>query len=267
MIPNICHFIFGLEPQSKPFLYAYYMAILSAQLVNKPDRITIYYHHMPYGMYWGKLKALDNIFFKHVELPTHVGDKRIKKTAHFTDVLRIEILRRYGGIYLDIDTICVKPWAHLLNNTCVMAKERVFPDAPLNDRGFGPSVPRLCNAVILSQPDTEFMRKWVDMYEEWFDPDGWGEACLILPYKVRELLPESITVLDRSTFLEPCWDRVDDIFQNKISQIPPELITLHLWETHSLKYLSTIDDEWCSKNNHTLYGKIINNLKQYESLN
>ena len=31
----------------------------------------------------------------------------------------MDILFEKGGIYLDIDTICVKPWKHLLNNDLI----------------------------------------------------------------------------------------------------------------------------------------------------
>lgn len=58
MIPNIIHFIFGLKKQTDEFLFVYYVAILSAKLVNNPDKIYLYYHYPPFGEWWEKTKNL-----------------------------------------------------------------------------------------------------------------------------------------------------------------------------------------------------------------
>lgn len=57
MIPNIIHFVFGLEPDfgGKVFCLVHYLAIKSALLVNKPDKIFLYYCYEPKGnMWWEK---------------------------------------------------------------------------------------------------------------------------------------------------------------------------------------------------------------------
>ena len=57
---------------------------------------------------------------------------------------------------------------------------------------------------------------------------------------------------------------------NKIKIVAPknclhftlELITLHLWEQKSMKYIKNIHDwGWADKNNKTLYGRILLSLK------
>ena len=35
----------------------------------------------------------------------------------------MNVLYQFGGIYLDIDTICVKPWKDLLNEKVVLATQ------------------------------------------------------------------------------------------------------------------------------------------------
>ena len=46
-IPNIIHFVFGLKPQNEEFMFTYYLSILSAYVVNKPEKIYFYYHYEP----------------------------------------------------------------------------------------------------------------------------------------------------------------------------------------------------------------------------
>lgn len=115
MIPNICHFVFGFKEQKEEFLFCYYLAVYSAYIVNKPEKIIFYYHHEPHGDWWEKLKNIPVVELIKIPIPTHIGEKEIKKTAHKADWVRMNVLYEFGGIYLDIDTICVKPWKDLLN--------------------------------------------------------------------------------------------------------------------------------------------------------
>lgn len=110
MIPNICHFVFGLKEQTEEFMFCYFIAVYSAHLVNEPDTIYFYYYYEPFGYWWEKMKEIPNIKFEEIEVPTHIGNKELKKVAHKADIVRMNILYETGGIYLDIDTICVRPW-------------------------------------------------------------------------------------------------------------------------------------------------------------
>ena len=56
MINNIIHFVFGLKEQTEDFLFSYYLAILSAIVVNNPDKVYFYYHYEPKGKWWEKIK-------------------------------------------------------------------------------------------------------------------------------------------------------------------------------------------------------------------
>jgi hypothetical protein len=74
-IPNIIHFCFGLREQTEPFLLVYYLAVMSAKIVNNPDKIYMYYHYEPFGPLWELLKP--HIILEKVELPTMIRDKPI----------------------------------------------------------------------------------------------------------------------------------------------------------------------------------------------
>ena len=36
-------------------MFIYYLSVLSAYIVNKPDKIYFYYHYKPYGKWWDRL--------------------------------------------------------------------------------------------------------------------------------------------------------------------------------------------------------------------
>jgi hypothetical protein len=267
-IPNICHFIFGFEEQREDFLFVYYFSVYSCWLVNRPDKINFYYHYEPKGAFWQKLKDIPNIELHQVPIPSHIGPHKLIKTAHKADALRMNVMYKEGGVYLDIDTICIKPFSNLLKHKAVLGKEKVYPLEPLNERGFGPSIPKLGNSIMFAEPRSEFFHLWMSNYNEYFDPSGWGEACLILPYILSEKYPELITVLPQEYFFEPSWDQAVDIFTEKNLCFSDKLISLHLWETHSKNEIIKIKDfNWCKENKHLPYCRLVNQIiKDYAIL-
>lgn len=247
-IPNQIHFIF-IKPQDKEikFSFIYYIAIYSAWKINNPDKIYFYYNYDMKGKWFDKLKEIPNIIFEKVEVPTHIGKKPLKKVAHKADIIRMQKLYERGGIYMDIDTISVKPYKHLLKNKVVLGKQ--------GDDG-------ICNAIMMTEKNSEFFKIWMDNYEENFNSDGWDEASILLPKSLYEKHPNKVTLMEEDVFFLPSWTEVDKIFKNDYD-IPKNLITLHLWESISMKYIKNINDfSWGDKNKHTLYGKLLNNINK-----
>lgn len=250
MINNIIHFIFGLREQTEEFLFCYYLSVYSAYLVNKPEKIYFYYHFKPYGRWWDELTKLNIVTLKKVSLPDYIGNKKIKKCAHKADKLRMDILFEYGGVYMDIDTISIRPYKHLLKKNVVLGKE-------ISADGCGD---RICNAIMMTTPKSHFFKIWIDSYASEFNPNGWAESSLFLPMKLTKSHPSLAHVVSPSVFFLPGWNETEKIFEKK-NDIPENLLTLHLWETTSYKFLRNIDGwDWCYKNSHTLYGKIMLHL-------
>lgn len=241
-IPNICHFVFGMKKQTDEFLFCYYVAVYSAHLINSPDKIHFYYHYEPHGIWWDKLKEIPSVKLEKVDVPTHIGRKPITKTAHKADWIRMNMLFERGGIYLDIDTICVKPWKHLLYEDVVLGKE-----APNG----------VCNAIMFSKPKSKFFRIWLHEYESHFNPDGWREASIVLPETISKKHPQLATLKDPDVFFLPYYTELDKVFFNR-QEVPSNLISLHLWETFSFPILKEIQDwSWAYSNPHTMYGKML----------
>lgn len=252
-IPNIIHFVFGLKPQKDEFLFVYYLSILSAYIVNKPDNIFFYYYYEPYGEWWDRLKEkIPVIIFERVELPTHIGKKEIKHFAHKADWIRMNKLYEKGGVYMDIDTISVQSYKSLLKNNTVLGYEIKEDNL-------------ICNAVMMTSPQSPFFKLWLKDYEKEFEPDGWGEASIHLPGKINYKYPNLATVLSENTFFRPYATEGYNIFENNVN-IHKELITLHLWESYTINYLKNIKNfEWIKNNNDTLYSKIVLlNISEYD---
>lgn len=248
-IPNLVHFVYGMKEQTEPFCFVAYVAILSAFLVNEPEMIFLHYHHLSYGPWFDAVQRdVPILRLVHVvELPAWFGAKPILKTAHRADAVRMEVLRRQGGVYIDMDTISVRPYHHLRGEEMVMGVESERSN-------------QLCNAIMMSAPSGRFLRKWEERYEEAFVSDGWGEASVDLPGRLSQMYPSLISVVAQKTFFWPSWYEVNAIFVQS-GDIADELLILHLWDTFSQRYTAGILDwSWAAENAHTLYGKLLQHV-------
>jgi hypothetical protein len=242
-IPDVVHFVYGMQEQ-KELSFVAYVAVLSAFVINEPQAIVLHHHFEIYGPWFDALlRDVPMLRLERVELPIRIGAKPIWKTAHRADAVRMDVLRRQGGVYMDMDTISVRPYRGLLNEDMVMGTQEAGA---------------LCNAVMLSAPQSLFIRIWASRYEEAFVPGGWGEASIRLPYLLSVEYPSLIRVMGQRVFFWPSYDAVGAIFQDKCREVPQELIALHLWETFSAPFSKDILSwSWASENSNTMYGQLL----------
>jgi len=120
--------------------------------------------------------------------PVHeVYGNPVKYPAHMADVIRMAVLKQFGGVYLDLDIISINPLDPLLKHEFVMGMEP----------GTG-----LCNAVILSAPGAKFLSTWDDQYRN-FDSRKWNHHSVVLPWKLAQEHPDTIHVENKYAFFYP----------------------------------------------------------------
>ena len=261
-IPNIIHYVFSLKKQTEEFPFVYYLSILSNYLINKPDIIYFHYQYLPYGYWWDK--ALKYIKLNYINTNSlNWGNKKIIKFAHKADKIRLDILLKYGGIYMDIDTITYRHYHHLLRYDFVMG---------LQEENYGSNnITLYCNAILFAKKNNIFIKKWIEHYEEYFDPNGWCEASVHLPHTILSLLEphekKNIKILDKTCFYYPSYNEVDKIFEDTLYEnISDNLLTLHYWNSYSYKYYNNITNFHYINTNNSLYSNIMKNIyKIYSS--
>lgn len=191
MIPNTIHFVFGLceDFGGRAFSLIHYLAVRSAHVCNKPDVIYFHYAYEPSGEWWDKAKPY--LTLVHLVPPKEIFGNPLRHYAHISDVVRLEALLKYGGVYLDIDVLCLKSFAPLRLYETVMGIE--------GDDG-------LCNAVILSVPEARFIRRWYEEYRT-FRSTGkdeyWNEHSVQRPLELSKVLPNQIHIVNRFAFFWP----------------------------------------------------------------
>jgi len=256
-IPNIIHYVYGLKKQTEEFPFVYYLSILSNYIINKPKTIFFHYQYLPYGYWWNKAKKYLKLNFINTT-DIYWGKKKIIKFAHKADKIRLEMLLKYGGIYMDIDTITYRSYENLLKYDFVIG---------IQEENYNLTETTLyCNAILFSKRNNIFIKKWIEEYENHFVPSGWCEASVHLPGIILKNLNENpnnslknIKILDKEYFYSPLYNEVEKIFENN-GIINDNLLTLHLWNTYSEKYFKNIlNFDWCFTNN-SLYSLLIKNI-------
>jgi mannosyltransferase OCH1-like enzyme len=91
------------------------------------------------------------------------------------------VLQQFGGVYLDIDTFIIRPFAPLSlysYDTVLGMEARTlnFLRGPNSDQEMDPK--GLCNAVIISRPRSTFLQRWLNSYEA-FDEKKWAEHSVV----------------------------------------------------------------------------------------
>lgn len=232
-VPKVVHFVL-IRSQSDvgvplTVTMAGFLAVRAAALAIQPQAIVVHFNAPLTGEWWERARA----FVTHlhaVEVPDTFLGRPLVLNAHKVDIIRLQLLRDYGGIYLDADVVAIRPFDDLLNNQVVMGQEA---------RGARVG---LCNAVILARPFATFIHRWLAEYRS-FDPAKWTDHSVILPGLLAKEHPEDITVVRFDRFFWPLWvenglleayQRVDYRFE--------ENYAFHMWTSRGeAAFLRSLD--------------------------
>ena len=109
----------------------------------------------------------------------------------------------------------------------------------------------LCNAVLLSKPNSPFIQRWIEQYKT-FQSQGrdmyWDKHSVIKPLEMAFLYPNECKIVDYNSFYYPLWYSIHDIlFSNQIKNNEYKKILhnhcIHLWDTYTSEYLTTLTEE------------------------
>jgi len=255
--PNNLHFVFGMAPDfgGKPFSLVHYLSIKSAVDLNKPVQAFFHYQYEPAGEWWEKAKPF--LRLNKIEAPTQILGNQLYHVAHQADVVRLQMLQLHGGIYMDLDTISVKPLTEFLKHPFAIGKELRAKWMAKNWRQrlkfklglikIKDGETGLCNAVIVSEKNSDFVNLWLDEYKN-FRSKGrdkyWNEHSVKVPEKLSAQNPALITTLSPYAFHYPLYD--DKGMKMLFEEIHDfaDAYLHHLWESKAWDpYLSKLTPE------------------------
>lgn len=236
-IPNVLHFSYGMRGVETLEFYQY-MAIKSAIHYNNPEKVYFHYHHEPIGPWWNLIKPY--MVLNKVPLVKYIFGNPVTHYAHQSDIVRLHMLYKYGGIYMDLDTLTLRSFAPLLKHECVLGLQdspQIYHHKPeLADKL---DVYGVCNATMLARPGSEFIREWFYRYTS-FKSKGrdnlWDHHSVVVPNIMckskdfRKLL----TVKNSNAFFYPIGlDVAEKVFSEPSSAHLADFsdsYSIHLWD-------------------------------------
>ena len=171
-------------------------------------------------------------FYKH-----NRGDTR---NTHRSDVARLEILHRFGGVYLDVDIECVRPLDSLLDEMDTSEKE-CFIAKENEEKAYSVlGTPLLCNAVMGCKPRSKLMEHLVHrlpIYASWF-PDWVSTVGVSGPWYVtaqQAWRSVDFAILPDFTFYPTYWDTNDRLPWKVVEKRLANSYGWHHWGVRILK--------------------------------
>ena len=243
-LPNIIHFVYPVTELTRPLSYLNYIAVRRALLIHRPDRVLFWTNLNKLTGHWGELIE-PMVTLMPCEAISEYDGTPIRWPQYMSDVLRLQILQEYGGIYMDTDMLLQKPLYEWMGDKMVMSWE---PSEPL-----GVSV---CNALIISPADNNFIFMWLELMGHALKSDIWAEAGVNLPAELWKTV-QGHHLAKHVEIVDPYFFCPLDLKQNWL--FTPELkaeakyktkdsLAIHAFETFWRIQVSEVTPEWCSRN-------------------
>jgi hypothetical protein len=242
-IPNIVHFITGqgdasdaildrfgprlasrrMERAPPEFQLINYLALLSARKHIKPDKLFLHYSFEPTGYWWLKAKHdLElNLTLRQIPPTTSIYNHPLYHHAHRSDIVRLDILNKYGGIYLDLDVVVLKSFAKLISNPYQVDAIFAWENKEFN---------AICNAVIIAPISSKFLQRIYQSYQS-FNSSCWACHSVLLTGQLANIYPNEVHVLPSYTFFTPSWSHIEELFVYNIYNFQDNY-ACHLWNSY-----------------------------------
>lgn len=229
MLTKNLHFVGNLATDE--FLITDYLAIKSAKTLN-PD-FSVYYWHSKVPSqnngWWTEASKLITHPIR-IESPDIWCGQQIKHHAHQADLIRLAALYTIGGVYLDMDTLCVNS----------------FPDwFGAHDLVIGieydssHKIAGLCNAVMAGKPMSKFLLEWLSRYRT-FDQSKWSDHSVILPFKMHTEPVIGCFPVHRK-LLGPMWWEFERLWNETVNL--DDVYCFHLWNSYSRDHMRKMTAE------------------------
>ncbi len=248
-VPNVVHFIYPVWHNTRPLSYLNYMAVKRASAIQKPDKIKFWINKEPEpSVMWDMIKSLVEV--NYIPMDGFYNGTKILWPQLQSDVTRLEILYKEGGIYMDTDMLMLRPLDHQLVTNFSMCLEPSKGD-PIS----------ACNALMISEPEASFVDIWLSHMEEALKSDTWAYGGVVKPFELAEVAPDLVT-------MNPYWFFCPlDLSQNWLFSTDEGIIkqawrqiensySVHAFETYWRDVVKDITPDWCL-NNDSLFSRLV----------
>ena len=220
VVPKVVHLLW-FWPKSTNFRFHHLMSVMSIKKHIKPKRIILWFNNEPSGPWWIFAKQIINdIGLVQYWPPTEVFNQPLDIVEHQSDIARLDILIKYGGIYLDLDVIALRDFDPLLHHATTLGAE---------------SPELLGSGVILAVRNASFLRIWRDAYRNYV-PSQWNYNSVVVPMKLAKQFPRLVHI-DWFRIHRPNWFEREYLYSSTKLWDWSDNYAVHLWyRSHNVDY-------------------------------
>jgi mannosyltransferase OCH1-like enzyme len=240
-IPKIIHLIYFKGIDFEKFHYE----CIQSMLINMPNyKIIIYNDIEPENnKFWDDIKKNPMVSIEYISPPDHFDGFPLKFIQYKADVVRLELLYKYGGIYLDLDMLIIKNFENIINT----GKDLYISEE--GDKGGG-----LINAFLACKPNNGFVKKWLDSFKTGLRMDNWAYHIResnkqLLKKKKHYFLKYNIEILESKHFFPFKWSEREK-FLNINDNLNEDIYGIHLFET--ILHNDLINNPYFASNNNCI---------------
>lgn len=211
-IPNIVHYVWlTRDPLLFTLDFRAFLTIYSSHLFLRPTAIYIHTDAAPGALtnppdlWTRRILAIPGVKPNYITPPTHTSaGVPLTRIEHKSDVVRLQALRDYGGLYLDFDAIPLRDIS------------------PLRTAGFGAVVGpvtavsvwqsgMLNNGVMLAAKHSPFIEIYYEAYNKFFTGE-WDRASVVLLTDLAmrvAAVPRAVLLVEARAFAPFSWEVFD----------------------------------------------------------
>lgn len=198
VVPRIVHFTW-IKDANKTFRFHHLISLMAAQRFTTPNRIYFWHDELPDGKYWNEaLRVIKCMYLVHRERITQIWGQPLFLPVHVSDVMRLEALMEYGGMFFDLDAIVVNNVDPLLKYDVTMGHAAWYI---------------LANGILFSKPWADFLMVWYETYSN-FKQD-YQTNSNIIPNVISMRIPNLIHV-ENNTLCRPNYGERSYLFQEGV---------------------------------------------------
>jgi hypothetical protein len=240
---TLIHFIWLTERNSRPFSFINSLAVLAAAS-NHLDPIIMWCNEVPKNNpNWDRVRYLFET--RPIEAPSEIEGVPLDQIQYKADVLRLQILQKHGGIYLDTDSLLLKGLHPLVGPEMVLARES--PDS-------------FAMSPIICKPGADFINVWLDRIPKALEVGTWAYHAVNLPVEISKY--HYCDIRPQAEFF-PFDLRHNYLFDEGLADEHMKRMgdpyALHVYETYWAGYLTGVDETYMKKRD-TLFARLFRDL-------
>ena len=239
------------------FGFMHYIAVQSTKNTNPDFKINFYTNTQPNGYYWDKVKDFVKVHI--VDPPEEIYGNKIEHPAHKSDVFRLKLLKKYGGVYTDFDSITLQSFQPFFEDNLfkICSEKKRDPLKSVNIAG-----------VVAPVPNSPYIDVWLDSYKKFSAKAPYAEfSCKKHAEHFSKC--QEVRILKKETFYkyESMW-KIRDIFRAGMDvDITEDMYLLHYWDSIFKNRLDKIDEKTIYEEDTVFNRLCINVIENKHELN